>query len=88
MFSFYSSVCKLFVSRKSVSSDIIDTPNLSRTVSKMSIIENDKIMLSPSSKSLGNIVSLNDAGERVIIEYSIFDSLFMHYRPKSKIFKK
>lgn len=88
MFPFYSSVCRLFQTGiKNVPSDVIDTPTLSKTVSKVSLIDNDKIMLLPDNKSSDNLVSVNDVGERVILEYSKFDPLFMHYRPKSKKIK-
>ena len=88
MFPFYSSVCRLFqTSIKNVPSDVFDTPTLSKTVSKVSLIDNDKIMLLPDNKSSDNLVSVNDVGERVILEYSKFDPLFMHYRLKSKKIK-
>ena len=98
MFSLYSSFCQLLKPMKSVANDIItknytstptptSIPTYSRSSSKISIIDNDNIMLKPSNNSR-NIIAVNDAGESVILEYSIFDPMFSHYKPKSEKYNK
>ena len=69
MYTFYNSVCRLLYSSKS---------NLDN-ISKDSLY-NDIMLSSENTNDI--IISVNDAGERVILEYNKHDKTFVHYRPK------
>ena len=72
MFSFYSSISRLFGS---------NTQTLKRTESRVSFhqdVMNKENIYSHTNK----IVSKNDTGEIVILEYSKHDKEFVHYKPK------
>jgi hypothetical protein len=80
MFSFYSSIYRLLGS---------NTQTLKPTESHVSfhpdVINKENIhsdmMLSPNF-SMNKIVSKNDTGEIIILEYSKHDKEFVHYKPK------
>ena len=69
MYTLYSSVCRLLYSSKSNLDNITKTPSHNDT------------MLSPESAN-DKIISVNDAGEYVVLEYNKHDKTFVHYRPK------
>ena len=72
MYTFYNSVCRLLHSSKSSKSSLDN-------ISKDSLHNN--IMISPENTN-ARIITENDAGERVILEYNKHDKTFAHYRPK------
>ena len=80
MYTFYNSVCRLLHSSKSSKSslDNISKDSL-RNISRDSLHNN--IMISPENTN-ARIITENDAGERVILEYNKHDKTFAHYRPK------
>ena len=69
MYTFYNSVCRLLYSSNTNLDNITKTPSYS------------DMMLSPKNTN-DIIISVNDAGERVILEYNKHDKTFVHYRPK------
>ena len=69
MYTLYSSVCRLLYSSNSNIHDITKQHSYS------------DITLSPES-TYDKIVSVNDSGERVVLEYNKHDKTFSHYRPK------
>tara|TARA_X000000368_G_scaffold408001_1_gene388115 strand:- start:2666 stop:2947 length:282 start_codon:yes stop_codon:yes gene_type:complete len=88
MFTFYSSICQLFKSKSNNS--LRSHPSVcSLTQSHLPYVNKDyyDMMLSPSS-SISDFLAMNENGEMIIVEYPKFDKSFMHYRPKSKKFKK
>ena len=81
MYTFYNSVCRLLHSSKSSKSNLDNIPKDSlRNISKDSL-HNNNIMISPENTN-ARIITENDAGERVILEYNKHDKTFAHYRPK------
>ena len=83
MYTFYNSVCRLLHSSKSSKSSKSSLDNIPkdslRNISKDSLHNN--IMISPENTN-ARIITENDAGERVILEYNKHDKTFAHYRPK------
>ena len=83
MYTFYNSVCRLLHSSKSSKSSKSSLDNISKgplhNISKDSLHNN--IMISPENTN-ARIITENDAGERVILEYNKHDKTFAHYRPK------
>ena len=83
MYTFYNSVCRLLHSSKSSKSSKSSLDNISKSplhnISKDSLYNN--IMISPENTN-SRIITENDAGERVILEYNKHDKTFAHYRPK------
>ena len=71
MYTLYSSVCRLLYSSNSNLHDITKQHSHSDTT------------LSPES-TYDKIVSMNDAGEVIVLEYNIYDKTFVQYRPKFK----
>ena len=72
MFSFYSSISRLLGS---------NTQTLKRTESRVSFhqdVMNKENIYSHTNK----IVSKNDTGEIIILQYHKYDKTFSHYRPK------
>ena len=69
MYTLYNSVCSLLYPSKS---------NLDNITKPLSYSE---MMLLPENVN-DRIISVNDAGERVILEYNKHDKTFIHYRPK------
>ncbi len=83
MYTFYNSVCRLLHSSKYSKSSKSSLDNISKgplhNISKDSLYNN--IMISPENTN-SRIITENDAGERVILEYNKHDKTFAHYRPK------
>ena len=74
MFTLYASVCRLL------------SPNPQEF--KKSFDSNVNIEKTPyidtESSKYSEIVSMNDAGEVIVLEYNIHDKTFVQYRPKFK----
>jgi len=88
MFTFYSSVCKLFKSKSNKS--LRSNPSiysLSQSHLHSENKYNHDMMLSPSS-AISEFLATNENGEMIIVEYPKFDKSFTQYRPKSKKYKK
>lgn len=83
MYTFYNSVCRLLHSSKSSKSSKSSLDNIPkdslRNISRDSLHNN--IMISPENTN-ARIITENDAGERIILEYNKHDKTFAHYRPK------
>ena len=74
MFTFYASVCRLL------------SPNpheLKRSFDSNVNVEKTPYIDTENSK-YSEIVSMNDAGEVIVLEYNIYDKTFVQYRPKFK----
>ena len=69
MYTFYSSVCRLLYSSKSNLDNITKPPS-----------HNDMMLLPENTND--KIISVNDAGECVVLEYNKHDKTFVHYKPK------
>ena len=80
MFSFYSSISRLLSGNKT---DTLTSKNsCSSLYPKITEVKNHlDTMLAPDF-SRDKIISTNDTGEIVILEYSKHDKTFIHYRPK------
>ena len=79
MFTLYASVCRLL------------TPNpqeLKKSYSYTSFDSNVNVEKTPyintQCSKYGEIVSMNDAGEVIVLEYNIYDKTFVQYIPKFK----
>ena len=80
MFTLYASVCRLL------------SPNpqeLKKSYSYTSFDSNVNVEKTPyiniQCSKYGEIVSMNDAGEDIVLEYNKNDKTFVQYRPKFKI---
>jgi len=80
MFSFYSSISRLLSSN---SKKLNTTESYTSLYPNINIKENvyTDMMLSPDF-SKDKIISKNDVGEIIILEYSKHDKTFRDYRPK------
>lgn len=80
MFSFYSSISRLLSGNNT---DTLTSKNsCSSLYPKITEVKNHlDTMLAPDF-SRDKIISKNDIGEIVILEYSKHDKTFVHYRPK------
>jgi|TARA_R100000742_G_C4203772_1_gene32112 hypothetical protein len=80
MFSFYSSISRLLGSN---SKKLNTTESYTSLYPNINIKENvyTDMMLSPDF-SKDKIISKNDVGEVIILEYSKHDKTFRDYRPK------
>ena len=77
MFTFYASVCRLL------------SPNpqeLKKSYSYTSLNSNSNVEKTPYIDTVyskySEIVSMNDAGEVIVLEYNKYDKTFVQYRPK------
>ena len=79
MFTLYASVCRLLSPnpqelKKSYSYTSFDT---SVNVEKTPYIDTE-------CSKYSEIISMNDTGEVIVLEYNIYDKTFVQYRPKFK----
>jgi len=74
MFSLYNSVCRLLSPNPQEFKKSFDS---TVNVNKTPYIDTD-------SSKYSEIVSMNDAGEVIVLEYNIHDKTFVQYRPKFK----
>lgn len=79
MFTFYASVCRLLSP---------NTQELKKSYSYTSFDSNVNVEKTPyidtENSKYSEIVSMNDTGEVIVLEYNIYDKTFVQYRPKFK----
>lgn len=79
MFTLYTSVCRLLSP---------NTQEFKNSYSYTSFDSNVNVDKTPyidtESSKYSEIVSMNDAGEVIVLEYNIYDKTFVQYRPKFK----